>query len=164
MDTADFTTTIVVDRTPIEVFNAVNNVRGWWSEEIDGSTDKLNEVFFYHFEDLHHCHIRVVELIPGEKVAWHMKDNYFKFTSDTSELTGTEIIFEISGHDNNTQLTFTHKGLLPLCECYTICRDAWTIYIQNSLRSLILTGKGQPNAKGKPRTEDEKRLLSTQEK
>jgi predicted dithiol-disulfide oxidoreductase (DUF899 family) len=45
MNTKDFTTTILVDKTPQEAFNAINNVRGWWSEEIEGSTDKLNAEF-----------------------------------------------------------------------------------------------------------------------
>jgi hypothetical protein len=33
MTTSDFATAIMVDQTPEEVFNAINNVRGWWSEE-----------------------------------------------------------------------------------------------------------------------------------
>ena len=44
-----------VDQTPEEVFNAINNPRGWWSEEIEGSTDKLNDEFNYHYKDVHHC-------------------------------------------------------------------------------------------------------------
>jgi len=150
MTTKDFTTTILVDNTPEEVFDAINNVRGWWSEEIDGSTDKLNSEFDYHYEDVHRCKIRIVELVPNTKVVWSVLDNYFKFTKDKSEWKGTKIIFEIAEKDNKTEMRFTHQGLVPAYECYEICRDAWTGYIQKSLRNLITIGKGQPNATGKP--------------
>ena len=42
---------------------------------------------------------------------------------------------------------FTHVGLAPDDECYEACSDAWGSYIKHSLRSLITTGKGQPNVK-----------------
>jgi hypothetical protein len=44
-------------------------------------------------------------------------------------------------------MQFTHEGLVPEHECYSVCQDAWTSYIQGSLKSLITTGKGKPNAK-----------------
>jgi Activator of Hsp90 ATPase homolog 1-like protein len=160
MTTSDFTTTIQVDQTPEEVFKAINNVRGWWSEEIEGSTVKLNDEFRYHYQDVHRCKMKIVEFNPNEKVVWLVLDNYFKFTKDKSEWTGTKISFEISKQDNKTQLRFTHLGLVPQYECYEVCRDAWSNYIHNSLRSLISTGKGQPNATGKPRTENEEKLGS----
>lgn len=53
MSAADFTTTIAVDQSPEEVFNAVTNVRNWWSQEIEGNTAQLNDEFDYHFEDIH---------------------------------------------------------------------------------------------------------------
>jgi hypothetical protein len=68
MTTSDFTTTLLVDQTPKEVFSAINNVRGWWSEEIEGSTDKLNAEFKYHYEDVHRCQMKIVEFIPNQKV------------------------------------------------------------------------------------------------
>ncbi len=158
MNTADFTTAILVDQTPEAAFNAINNVRGWWSEEIEGSTDKLNEAFNYHYEDVHRCKIKLTELIPGKKVVWQVLENYFKFTKDTTEWTGTKIIFDIAEKNNKTEIRMTHQGLVPEYECYNICRDSWTSYIQKSLRNLISTGKGQPNGKGKPQTENEKKL------
>jgi len=150
MTTKDFTTTILVDNTPEEVFDAINNVRGWWSEEIEGSTDKLNSEFDYHYEDVHSCKIKIIELVPNKKIVWSVLDNYFKFTKDKSEWKGTKIIFDIAKKDNKTEMRFTHEGLVPTYECYEICRDAWTGYIQKSLRNLITSGMGQPNATGKP--------------
>lgn len=158
MDNQDFTTILLVDQTPEEVFNAINNVRAWWSEEIEGSTDKVNDVFTYHYEDIHRCQIKLLEVIPNEKVVWLVIENYFNFTKDKSEWTGTKISFEISKKGEQTQIRFTHLGLVPEYECYDICRDAWSNYIHNSLRSLITTGKGQPNSTGNPRTADEKKL------
>jgi len=158
MKTTDFTTTILVDRTPEQAFNAINNVRGWWSEEIEGATDKLNSVFDYHYEDVHRCKMKIIELVPNKKAVWSVLENYFKFTKDKSEWVGTKIIFDISEKDDKTEIRLTHEGLVPEYECFEICRDAWTTYIQNSLRSLITKGKGQPNAKGKPGTENEKKL------
>jgi hypothetical protein len=160
MTTPDFTTTILVGQTPKQVFDAINNVRGWWSEEIEGSTDKLNDEFKYHYEDVHRCKMKIIEFIPNEKVVWLVLDNYFKFTKDKSEWTGTKISFEISEKDNKTQLRFIHLGLVPEYECYDVCKNAWSQYIQQSLLSLITTGKGQPNGTDKPQTEHEKKFRS----
>jgi uncharacterized protein YndB with AHSA1/START domain len=160
MTTPDFSTTLVVDQSPEAVFQAVTNVRGWWSEEINGNTNQLNDVFDYHFEDVHSCKIKLIEVIPNQKVVWHVLENYFKFTEDETEWTDTKVIFEITKVDDQTQLRMTHVGLVPEYECFEICKGAWTNYIQNSMRSLITTGKGMPNGKGKPQTENEKRLAS----
>ena len=156
----DFTTSILVDQSPEEAFNAINNVRGWWSEEIEGSTDELNEVFDYHFEDIHRCKMKITELVPNKKVVWYVLDNYFKFTEDEKEWKDTQMIFEISENNGKTQVQVTHLGLVPEFECYEICRKAWTQYIGQSLYNLITTGKGQPNATNKPQTEDEKGLFA----
>lgn len=147
MDNQSFTTTLLVDQSSEEVFNAINNVRGWWSEEIEGSTDKLNDEFTYHFKDVHNCKMKLTEVIADKKVVWLVMDNYFNFTKDKSEWKGTKIIFEIAEQDNKTQIRFTHLGLVPGYECFDICFKAWTGYISNSLRNLITTGKGQPNKK-----------------
>jgi hypothetical protein len=147
MTTKDFATTILVDQSPKEVFNAINNVRGWWQGEIKGSTDKLNEEFTYQMEEIHFSKQKVVELIPDKKVVWLVTESKLNFTKK-SEWTGTKIIFEISEIDNKpgsyrTQLRFTHLGLVPEIECYGGCSNAWGDLIQKSLFSLITTGKGE---------------------
>ncbi len=156
----DFTTTILVDQSPKEAFDAIINPRGWWSEEIEGNTSKLDDVFDYHYKDVHRCQMKLTEVVPEKRVVWLVMDNYFKFTEDQTEWKGTKTIFDISKNGEKTQVQFTHLGLVPKHECYAICRDAWTNYIQNSLHGLITTGKGMPNASEKPQTSDEEKLAA----
>jgi len=143
MNNQDFTTTILVDQSPAEVFKAINNPRAWWSEDINGSTDKLNDEWTYHFGDNHRSKMKTTEMIPDKKVVWLVEDNYFKFTKDPNEWVGNKITFEITKQGDKTQLVFTQIGLVPTYECYNVCRDAWTGFVQNSLQSLITTGKGK---------------------
>ncbi|GGA84736.1 SRPBCC family protein [Puia dinghuensis] len=148
----DFKAVFLVDQTPQEAFDAINNVRGWWSENIEGSTDKPGSEFKYHYEDVHRCEIRIIVLIPARKVVWLVMDNYFKFVEDQSEWKNTMIIFDIAKKDGQTEVRFTHQGLVPQFECYNVCNDAWTYFVRTSLRSLIATGKGGPTRKDEKET------------
>lgn len=145
MENQNYSTRFLVDQTPEEVFNAVINVRGWWSEQIEGDTNKLNDEFNYHYKDAHRCKMKLIEVIPNKKVVWLVLENYFNFIEDATEWIGNKISFEITKKDDKTQLVFTQAGLVPAYECYNICSDAWGNYINSSLRDLVETGKGQPN-------------------
>ena len=145
MKNQNYTTSFTVDQSPKEVFDAINNVRGWWSEEIEGRTDRPDAEWTYRYKDVHHCKMKIIEFIPGQKVAWLVVDNLFNFTKDKTEWKGTKVIFEISKKGNKTEVRFTHQGLVPQYECFDVCSDAWGSYIKGSLRNLIVKGKGQPN-------------------
>ena len=149
MKNNNHTITILVDQTPTEVFNAVNNVRGWWSKGIKGDTTHLNDEFIFEVKGVHYSRQKLVEFIPGKKVAWLITESNIQFVEDTNEWTGTKVIFEIDKKENQTRLVFTHEGLVPGVACYESCAPAWTAYIQHSLYNLITTGKGDPNLEGK---------------
>lgn len=158
MSDHSFTTDFTVSQTPDAAFAAITNVRGWWSEDIDGHSDKVGAEFTYRFRDIHRCTMKITELVPGKKVAWRVMDNYFNFTKDTSEWTGTDIVFDISRTGDKTEVRLTHHGLVPEYECYAACKDGWSTYIKGSLHDLIATGKGQPNL-GEPLTDHERELV-----
>ena len=136
-----------MDQTPKEVFDAINNVRGWWSGDIEGSTDKLGAEWTYRYKDMHRSKQKITELVSGKRVVWHVLDAYLSFVKDKTEWNGTDVVFDIIKKDGKTQLQFTHVGLVPEFECYDDCSNAWGGYINGSLRKLITKGKGQPNKK-----------------
>jgi uncharacterized protein YndB with AHSA1/START domain len=136
MNDQSLTTSFTVDQSPQEVFAAINNVRGWWSGEIDGRTDKLGEVFTYRYKDVHRTTQTITEFVPGKKVVWHVTDAELNFVKDKTEWNGTDIVFEIAKKGDQTEVRFTHVG-----------SGAWGSIINDSLRSLITQGKGQPFAK-----------------
>jgi len=143
----DLTYSFTVEQTPEEVFAAINNVRGWWSGEIEGETDKLGDVWTYRYKDIHFSKQRITELVQGRRVVWQVVDSYLSFVDDKTEWTGTRVVFEIARKGGKTEVCFTHAGLAAEYECFDKCSIAWGFYINGSLRNLIATGKGEPNPK-----------------
>ena len=141
---SDFTASFVVDQAPKEVFDAINNVRGWWGEDVQGHSAKVGDEFTYRLRDIHYSTLRVVESIPDEKVTWLVLDNHFNFVQDQSEWVGTTISFEIARKGDQTEVRFAHRGLVPEHECYDVCSNAWGSLLHSSLPKLITTGTGQP--------------------
>jgi hypothetical protein len=141
----NYSSSFMVDQSPEEAFAAINNVRGWWSQAIDGDSDKLGAEFKYHYQDVHRATFKITEFVPERKVVWHVLDNYFSFIQDKNEWINTDLVFEIARKGDKTEVRFTHIGLVPAYECYDVCSNAWGTYITRSLRDLIVTGKGQPN-------------------
>lgn len=143
MQSIDFSTSILVNHTAKEVFDAILKVRDWWSNDIEGSTDQLNDEFVYRAGNIHLSTQKIIELIPDQKVVWLITSSHLGFIHDKNEWTGTSVYFDINEINEQTQLKFTHKGLVPRIECYEACSNAWHRIIHESLASLITTGVGK---------------------
>lgn len=147
MEAKGFSTSFTVEKSPREVFDAINDVRAWWSGEIDGSTDELGAEFTYRYKGLHRSTQQITELVPGKRVVWHVSNARLDFVQDKTEWNGTDIVFEIARKGDKTEVRFTHVGLVPRFQCYGDCSGAWSFYVNDSLRSLIVSGRGDPNPK-----------------
>ena len=145
MQNQNFTTSFLIDKSPEEVFNAINNVSGWWSGEIKGTADTLGSEFTYQVPDVHYSKQKITEFIQDKKIVWHVADASLTFVKNKDEWKGSDIIFEIAKKDDETELRFTHNGLIPEIECYDACSNAWDMLVNGNLRNLIITGKKQPS-------------------
>jgi NAD(P)-dependent dehydrogenase (short-subunit alcohol dehydrogenase family) len=137
-----FTTVFTVDRTPAQVFDAINDVRRWWAGDVDGVTDELDAEFTYRSSTTHVSRQRVVELVPGQRVVWRVVDSHLSFAGEKDAWTGTDIVFDISAVDGGTEVRFTHVGLDARHDCFNVCSTAWTFYIDEALRGLLTKDRG----------------------
>lgn len=147
MKEQDYTASITVDATPQEAFNSINSVSKWWTEDLEGSSQKVNDEFTVRFGDVHFSKQKLIEVIPNQKVVWLVTESELNFIEDKDEWTNTTIIFEIASDGNKTQVNFTHKGLNPDVECFHDCVKGWDYYLKGSLFKLLTEGNGTPGSK-----------------
>src|SRR5579872_164319 len=127
----DYIVAFLVDKEHKEAFEAIANVRSWFTQAIEGDTDRSGAVFYYHYQDNHRCTFKITEFEPGKKIVWHVLQNYFKFTKDSTEWTGTDVVFDIDKKGDRTEVRFTHIGLVPAYECYEVCASSWKSIISS---------------------------------
>lgn len=144
MQQPNYQATITVDRTPQETFQAINDVSGWWSDDLDGRSEQAGDEFTVRFGDIHVSTQKLIELIPDRKVVWLVTDSRLNFLNDKSEWTNTRILFDIVARQQQTEVRLTHIGLVPEIECYGSCTRGWDYYFKGSLYKFLTEGKGTP--------------------
>ena len=53
MTDQSYTTSFTVDRPAREVFDAINDVRSWWNEDLTGETDGVGAQFVHEVKGIH---------------------------------------------------------------------------------------------------------------
>jgi len=144
MKNQDYHLCFTVENDIKDVFKNINLVSKWWTDDLKGSSQKLNDEFTVQFADIHYTKQKLVEFIPDKKVVWLVTDSKLNFIKDKQEWKNTKISFELSRLGDKTQIDFTHIGLVPQIECYKSCTKGWDYYIKGSLYKLLTEGKGTP--------------------
>jgi len=146
MKQENYRSSIHADISPKEAFDSINYVSGWWTENIEGNSEKLDDVFTVHFGETFVI-FKIIESVPYKKIAWLVTDCHLPWLKDKKEWSNTTVSWEISTENNLTKIDMTHIGLVPDIECYTNCEKGWNHYIQDSLFKLITEHEGVPQRK-----------------
>ena len=134
--------TIEVDESPEKVFNHINEVSKWWSKDYEGKSARLNDEFVICHPGRHYTKQKLIEMISGKRIVWLVTESELDWLEkDKHEWTNTKMIFEISMRGDKTIVHFTHEGLVPEKECYTMCSGGWNMVIKERLFNYITEGK-----------------------
>lgn len=142
MKNQNFTSTLQVEQSPEEVFKTLLNVREWWSglfdESFEGSSEITGDEFSFRAgAGAHYSKQKLIEVVPHEKLVWEVTDSNLSFVDKPDEWVGTRLSFEISKGSDQTNVKFSHEGLVPEMECYDSCSSAWSQYIQERLPAAL---------------------------
>ena len=144
MKNQNYTAIIMVDKPVHDTFKAINNVSKWWTDDLTGNSQKLNDEFTVQFGDIHKTAQKIIEFVPDRKVVWLVTESRLNFIEDKEEWKNTKISFELSSRGDKTEIHFTHIGLVPEVECFKSCSKGWDYYIKGSLFKFLTEGKGTP--------------------
>ncbi|UYQ94962.1 SRPBCC domain-containing protein [Chitinophaga horti] len=147
MDHKSYTTSMTSGKSANDVYLAIKNIPGWWTENYEGKTGKIGDEFTVTFGDTF-IHLQLKEQLVNHKLMWEVTGGHKHFLENPKEWVGTSIQFDIANIDNEkTEITFTHHGLAAPLECYDICTTSWHGYLHGSLKKLIETGEGNADKK-----------------
>lgn len=139
--TDSFTYHFETSKSAEEMCKLLLDVRQWWvgfyEETITGESKKLNDEFtFLVGNGMHFTRMKLITLEPSSRIEWMVTESKLTFLSDPEEWIDTTISFDIKSKGSKTEITFTHRGLVPQIECYNNCSTAWTEYL-NALKKIV---------------------------
>ena len=138
--TQSFSTTITISAA--EALQKISEVAGWWGVTFEGSAAKQGDHFTIKMGPEAWFNYTVTQLVPGKKVVWHVDDCYMPWYEDKTEWKNHDMVFDLAEVDGQTQVTFTHVGLVAGIACFKDCVPGWTHWITRSLLSYFNTGQG----------------------
>ncbi len=113
----------------------LDGLSGWWTRETTGEPDRLGGIVAFRF-DQGGFDMRVVDLVPGERVLWEVVDG-------PQEWVGTTIGFDLHDAEDFTVVLFAHRGWRDEVEFMHHCSTKWATFLV-SLKLLLETGAGAP--------------------
>jgi uncharacterized protein YndB with AHSA1/START domain len=124
-DTASYQSTKTFESAPGVVFDALTSadaITSWWAPATGSGAAGGEITIMFGGQEVR---IRVDAADRPARVRWTVL-----VSVPLPDWAGTTITFDIApAADGSTVLHFTHHGLTPQLECFSMCRAGWTQYL-----------------------------------
>jgi hypothetical protein len=144
MTNQDYQGSFTANIPPREALEKISRVSEWWSNNFEGKSQKLNDVFTVQFKSGDMYKVKVSEIIPNKKIIWEVIDAYQGWVKLPTEWVGTQIIWEVIPQKDSVEVKMMHSGLVPELECFDTCTKGWNYLMLESLSKFLNEGKGHP--------------------
>ena len=149
-DQADFSMKLKFKAPARKLFEQLSTEKGirhWWTHHCEMEERVGGQATFRFPKAGFYAVVRIARLEQDRCVEWMCIDSKHPEKTGFSNLkdwVGTTLRFEIAAVDQGQSLlTFTHAGLAPL-ECFGVCSNSWSFYLNDSLRDYLEQGSGTP--------------------
>ena len=96
MEKSDYTVSITVQATVEQAFKSINSVSKWWTVNVEGRSEKLNDEFIVRSGDVHYSKHKIIEVIPDKKIVWLVTDSKLNWIKNNKEeWTNTKMVFQV---------------------------------------------------------------------
>ena len=134
-------------------FSTASGIRNWWTLTCELDEHVGGRGAFQFPKAGFYATVRIDKLEPDRCVEWFCTDSQHPESSGFDNLRdwiGTRLRFDIEplGSDKS-RLVFTHAGLAPL-ECFGVCSNSWSFYLNDSLRNYLEHDGGKPYREPEP--------------
>lgn len=113
-----------------------NGLAAWWTKDTTGEGNKVGDIIQFRF-GAGGFDMRVTDLQAPSLVVWEVQDG-------PAEWLPTTLRFELKQDGDYVILLFKQMDWKEPVEFMHHCNTKWAVFLM-SLKSLIETGKGQPN-------------------
>ena len=130
---------ITIETSPEKLYRALTEETGlsaWWTKTETTPSPGASASFQFGPDD-HTVEMKIIELIPDEKVVWKCVAGPWVDTGEFS--------FEIQPDERGSVVKFAHRGWPEADEFFMHCNSKWGFFLGVSLKSYLETGKGRPH-------------------